>query len=273
MRSDFVPQAVSRAVRAVALLTATMLALATLPSCAYPRRSTSLSVVRAGGADTSSSMPADVWQLTIVSGQVPQQSRGAIGWDGTDGLPDPFVRVYRNDELVYETSTLEDTLTPEWNVTLPRNFYAPRDATLRFEMWDRDEVGEDPIGMYRNRGLPGNAVTDADARMLLDNGAQLVVRLAPAQAHRGLGINVYEVHEDALVVIEAETHSPAGRAGIVPGDAILAIGGQAVSALGPNRAPGALSMAGERHETLRVRNARGDVREIELDRGYTWLTM
>ncbi|UJR85416.1 PDZ domain-containing protein [Sandaracinus amylolyticus] len=239
--------------------------------CAYPRRTTSLSPVRS--TVTSTSSPSDVWALTVASASVPPRSRGALAWDGTDGLPDPFVRIYRNDVLIYESETRNDTLTPEWNVVLPRNLYAPSDATFRFEVWDRDEVGADPIGIFRHRGLPPNVLPGADARVLLDSGAQLALRLASPQAHHGVGVRLYEVRGDALVVVEVETHSPAGRAGLRPGDAIVAIGGQSVSGLGSQRAPGALSMAAERRERLRVRGERGDTREVELDQGFTWLTM
>lgn len=246
-----------------------MLALAL--GCAYPRRTTSLVPVRE--VMRTQSTPADVWTLTIVGAQIPPQQRGARPWDEGGGLPDPYVRIYRDGELVFETPTASDTLQPEWNVTLPRNLYAPGDRSFRFEMWDRDEVGSDPIGIYRNRGLPSNVVPDADARILLEGGAQLALRLSPPRAHRGVGIRLYEMHDDALVVLEVETHSPAGRAGIAPGDAIVAIGGEAVSALGSARAAGALSMAAERRAVLRVRNGRGEARDVTLDGGYVWLTM
>jgi hypothetical protein len=250
-----------------------ILAAATF-GCAYPRRATSLVPVRADHASSSSSStPAEVWSLVITSAVVPQLSRGALVWDGEDGLPDPFVRVYRDDVLVFESATLDDTLTPAWNVVLPRNLYAPHAATYRFELWDRDDVGADPIGMYRNYGLPDNALPGADARILMEGGAQLAFRIEPPVAHRGVGIRLYELRGDTLLVIEVETHSPAGRAGIVSGDEIIGIGGHGVASLGSQRAPGALSMAAERGESLRVRNARGEVREVELDGSLVWLTM
>jgi hypothetical protein len=242
--------------------------------CAYPRRGTSLVPVRSDlAAAASSSAPADVWSLVVVSAVVPPQSRGALAWDGSDGLPDPFLRVYRDDVLVFESPSVSDTLTPEWNVTLPRNFYAPGHASYRFELWDRDDVGADPIGIYRNRGLPENLLPGADARVLMDSGAQLAMRLAPPVAHRGVGVRLYEVRGDVLVVLEVETHSPAGRAGIVSGDEIMAIGGRSISSLGQQGAPGALSMAADRGERIRVENARGEVREVVFDAGLTWLTM
>lgn len=249
---------------------ALLLALLAL-GCAYPRRTTSLSPVRSTVQSTSS--PADVWSLTVVGANIPPQNRGALAWDGSDGLPDAFVRIYRGEELVWESETIDDSLSPEWNATLPRNLYAPSDVMFRFEVWDRDEVGGDPVGIFRHRGLPPNVVPGADARIMLDSGAQLALRLAPAQAHHGVGVRLYEVRGDSLAILEVETHSPAGRAGLRPGDEVIAIGGQSVSSLGAQRAPGALSMASERREALRVRGERGEVREVQLDQGFTWLMM
>ncbi|MDX2089611.1 MAG: PDZ domain-containing protein [Kofleriaceae bacterium] len=240
-------------------------------ACAYPRRSTALSPVRA--AAESSTTPTDVWALTIVAARIPPRSRGGLAWDGTDGLPDAFVRIYRNDQLVFESPAANDSLSPEWELRLPRNFFTPADASYRFELWDRDDIGADPIGMYRNRSLPPNLVADADASLMLEGGAQLMLRLSNPQAHSGVGISLYELRGDALVVVEVETHSPAGRAGLAPGDAIVAIGGETVSDLGPQGAPGALSMAAQRQQRLRVRGSNGQMREVDLDRGYTWLSM
>ena len=239
--------------------------------CAYPRRSTSLSPLH--GRTESDTTPADLWSLTLASAQIPPRARGGRGWDGDSGLPDPFLRIYRDGVLVWESPAVQDSLTPEWNAELPHNFLAPRSAELRFELWDRDEIGADPIGALESRGLPQNVVVGADARVMLEGGAQLSLDLGEPHAHHGVGIRLYEVRGDALVVLEVETYSPAGRAGILPGDAIVRIGEQTVAALGMQRAPGALSMAAEHHESLWVRNARGQTREVPLDRGYTWLAM
>ncbi len=243
-----------------------------LAACAYPRRSTSLSPVR-HATITTTDAPADIWRLRIVGAVIPPRSRGDLAWDGSDGLPDPFVRVYRDDALVYETPTLQDTLAPEWDAALPENLHAPSNAVFRFEIWDRDELGADPVGIFRHRGLPANVVPGADARVMMESGAQLSLHLGPPMPHRGVGIRTFEVRGDSLVIVEIETYSPAARAGLVPGDTIVAIGGQPVSALGSQRAPGALSMAGDRHQDLRVRGADGRERDVSLDRGFTWIVM
>lgn len=242
-----------------------------LAGCAYPRRTTSLTAA-VGTVDTSGA-PANVHSLRIVSARVPEQGRGARSWDDDGGLPDPMVRIYRDDELIYESSVEEDTLRPAWDERIPRNFYARPDATYRFEVWDNDDIGADPIGIRTSHGLPPNVVEGAETRLLMESGATLVLQLERPQGHRGIGITLYELRPEALVVLEVETHSPAGRAGIVPGDEILTIGEQSVRAMGQQRAAGALSMAAERHQTLVIRDIRGETRNIELDNEPTWLLL
>jgi predicted metalloprotease with PDZ domain len=88
-----------------------------------------------------------------------------------------------------------------------------------------------------------------------------------------VGVRLFEVHGSDLQIVEVEPFSPAARADLVAGDRIVAIGGQTVSQLGSQRASGALSMAAERQEALRVVNAQGTERTVTLDRGYVWLIL
>lgn len=243
-----------------------------VPSCAYPRRATSLSEVHtsAGGVGE----PANVYWMTIVSAQVPERNRGNSNWDDGGGRPDPFVRVYRDDVLVFESSTQDDTITPAWNQDLPQNIEIPPNASFRLEVWDRDAVGADPIGIYRGHGRPPNALPGVDARILLEGESYLTIHLEEPHAHRGIGISGFEVRGDELVVVSVLAHSPAARAGIVAGDRIVSIGGRSVADLGAQQATGALSMAAERHQDLSVISAnQTQAHDVELDHGYVWLTM
>ncbi|HEY8428777.1 MAG TPA: PDZ domain-containing protein [Sandaracinaceae bacterium] len=241
-------------------------------ACVYPRRGTSLSPVRREGA-ASVSAPADLWQLTLVSAQITPRKRGNLPWDEGGGEPDPFVRVYRGEELLFESPTIEDAREPEWNVTLPRNVRIPRDRPLRFEVWDRDTVGADPIGQIRTHGLPVNAMPGADARLLLEGGSYLTIRVAPPLPHRGTGIEEYEMRPDALVVIRVLAYSPAQRAGLESGDAIVAIDDRRIADMESSQAASALSMASHRRSRLTVRGADGRERTVQLDRDFVWLTM
>lgn len=251
---------------------AAALALALASGCVYPRRGTSLSPVRQEGAATLSA-PADIWQLTLVGAHITPRKRGDLPWDDGGGEPDAFARVYRGEELLFETPVIEDSREPTWNATLPRNARLPRDTPLRFEVWDRDAVGSDPVGQLRTNGLPVNAVPGADARLLLEGDSYLTIRVTPPRPHRGTGIAEYEVRPDALVVLRVLSYSPAQRAGLQPGDAVVAIGETRVSAMNDAQAASALSMASHRQSQLTVRNAAGRERTVQLDRDFVWLTM
>lgn len=240
--------------------------------CAYPRRSTSLAPSQRGETSTA---PDFIWQIEVVEAVVPPRQRSGSNWDeDEDSKPDPFVRIYRNDELVWESDVVQDSLEPRWNARLERNVRLAPENDLRIELWDRDRaVGSDPIGTWRSRGLPATALPDADSRINLEGGAQVVLRLHRPQAHRGVGIQLYEVRSDSLVVLEIIEHSPAGRAGIQPGDRIVAIGDKQVTDLGEARAASELSLAADRDSRLTVLKPTGARSQVELDSGLVWLTM
>lgn len=240
--------------------------------CIYPRRSTSLTPVARTDAGMISA-PSDIWQLTIVGAEISPRKRGDLPWDEGGGAPDVFVRVYRGEALLFETPVEGDSHTPAWGATLPSNVHLPPGTALRFEVWDQDTVGADPVGQLRSRGLPQNAIPDADARLLLEGGSYVTIRVSAPRPHRGVGIEQYEVRPDALVVMRVATHSPASRARLVPGDAILAIGDRQVSAMTDAEAASALSMASQRQSALTVRGANGREREVQLDRDFLWQTM
>lgn len=242
-----------------------------VPGCIYPRRSTSLSAVRVAPGTASIGAPAGVVSLTVVSAQVVPMRRGAMTWDEGGGAPDCFVRIYRNESLVYESPTVADTTTPTFDATLPENLLIPASARIRIEVWDRDTLGADPVGIWRGVGLPDNASSGVEARVMLEGGSYVAIRTGPPTPMRGVGIRTFEIRPGELVVVDVEPYSPAGRAGIVSGDRIVAIGTRLVSTLTASTATGALSMAADRREPLRLRNAAGEERVVELDRGYTYL--
>lgn len=244
---------------------------AAVAACAYPRRSTSLSPAQ--DAERLGA-PAHVWQMRFASATVPPKRPGGLDWDSGGGLPDVVARLYRDGELVFETPVQQDTLTPTFDASLPHNVWLPPSRELRLELWDQDQGPTDqPIGIWRGQGLPPNALPDANARVNMANGASLTFRIAAPAAHRGLGIDQYELRGDTLRILRVIEHSPAGRAGITRGDDIIAIGDQTVEDLEEAGAASALSMAADRQQSLRVRKPDGQEEVIELDRGYVWLTM
>jgi membrane-associated protease RseP (regulator of RpoE activity) len=248
-----------------------ILSLLIFSGCVYAHRGTSLSVVH--GETRSMSAPENICSLTIVGANITPRKPGNLSWDDGEGLPDTFVKIFRNNVLVHATSERPDSLSPEWNETLPRNLSVPTDSELRFEVWDSDTIGADPVGIYSHRGLPDTAVEDNDARLMLENGSFLTVRVGLPIAHRGVGIPEYELRPDGLVVVRIEPNSPASRADIVPGDRIVAIGGRRLAQLDDATKASAISMAHSRSEALEIVGADGRTRNVRLDDGFVWLTM
>ena len=238
--------------------------------CVYPRRSTSLSTVPAARASRMGA-PADVWQLTFVEAHVRPRKSGDLSWDEEEGLPDVYVRFMRDGEVIFETQTVADSLNPQWNESPEHNIRLSSQSQVRIEVWDRDLVGGDPVGIYNQRGLPDMAIEGAEARILLEGGSWLTIRRSAPQPHRGLGISQYELRPDRLIVVEVMPYSPASRAGLEAGDAITAIGEQTVADLNNGQAASALSMSATRHSSITYeRGTRTET--VELDRGFVWQT-
>lgn len=238
-----------------------------LSGCAFPRRSTSLSTVRQA---PESGVPNGLWRLRLVRAEIPPVDRSGRPWDEDGSMADPVLRLYRGDELVFETDALEDEREPRWDITT-ENLLFPSTQEVRVELWD-DEALPTPIGVYRGRGVPTGALPGATTTLRLDGGATVDIVLEVPEAHRGTGVSLFEVRSDSLVLVEVLRHSPAGRAGLREGDAIIAIDGESVATLGGAAAASRLSMANSRRSTLRVRHGNGREEEVSIDGGFTWLS-
>jgi len=244
-------------------------------SCAYPRRTTSLAPATDTGT-SAISYPEHVWRLEFVETVVPPRQRSGLPWDDDEaeetGGPDPYVRILRNGKLLFASEPLENTFQAEFEVEVPGNLRLPPTAQLQVEVWDADRgivSNDDPIGVWRNRGLPANAVPDGDLRLRLDSGVTLIVRVRHPKPYRGIGVTTYEVRDESFRIVEIVEDSPVGRAGIEEGDTVVAIDGESITSLGDARAATAFSLAAERGFTLTVERD-GVAEDVLLDDGYVW---
>ncbi len=241
--------------------------------CGYPVRSTPLWPVR-GGDRSTLDRPEHIRSLTVVGAELPPRKRGGLPWDEDGSGPDPFLRIYRNGQLLWESPVRRNTRAPRWNYTFPKAVRLPPDASLRVELWDADFPSADPAGVWSQQGLPAGLQEGFGMRLQLEGGAVVTLRLGPPVPMRGTGIARYEVRPDDLLVLDVLPDSPASRAGVRPGDRIVAIGGRPVSQVGVERAVGLLARAGRRSGvTLRLRRPSGRVRTVTLDGGFVWPTM
>ena len=234
-------------------------------ACAYPRRTTGLTPV--AGASTADAPPA-LYRLFVEGAQVPPRQRSGLSWDD-EGGPDPYVRVVREDSVLFETEPATDTLSPTFDAECPGNVRLASES-LRFELWDADDGSDDPIGIWQGQGLPASTVVGARTRLRTDTVAEIFVRIEEPIAHRGTGILSYEVRGDGFEVVEVAPFSPAGRAGVRAGDRVVAVGGQLLHTASEADGASRLSLAVERNDSLTIRRD-GLQREVALDQGYVWL--
>jgi hypothetical protein len=247
-----------------------LLALCVISGCAYPRRTTLVHAAPASAEPVDT--PGGLWSIRLVDAQLPEMKGGGVPWDSDGTGPDPYIRLVIDGRVVWESPVQKDTLNPQWNVTLPRSVRVPAGSKFRLELWDEDAASADPAGAFAHQGLPANALPNAKARLSLDNLGTVTITISAPKPMKGLGI-AYEQHSDALLVMAVEAFSPAARAGIEVGDRVVAIGETRVEQLTAARAASDLSLAVDRGSALTVADKRGKEREVNLDRGYLWLTM
>jgi hypothetical protein len=249
-----------------------ILALAVASGCAYPRRETLSYPAPASVEGTRpQDQPSGMYSIRLIGAELPPYKGAGLPWDPDGTPPDPYLKLILGDRVVWESPVQEDTLRPEWNVTLPRNIFVNANTRFRIEMWDRDGASSDPAGSVQRMGVPTNALLDAAARLPLDNLGAVTVMLSSPRPSRGVGLR-YEVHDDGLLVLEVEPFSPAARAGVKKGDLITKIGDSSVEAVGANKAASELSLASDRGYQLTLSNGKHE-RTAKIDRDFLWLTM
>lgn len=213
-----------------------------------------------------------MWTMELISAELPPRKPTGLAWDDDGSDPDPYVRIYVGDRMVWESPTLENTSRPVWNAMLPYNVVFPKGARFRLEVRDRDSaVTSDPMGSLTREGLPGNLLPNANARLMLDTLANVTMRISDPRPHAGVGLTV-EVHSDELLVLEVAPYSPAQRAGLHAGDRIVAIGPERVMHLSDQDAFSRLSLASDRGSVLWVKSAdnASPERKVVLDKQPLW---
>jgi len=241
-------------------------ALSLLPGCAYPTRATPLTAVMHSPVDRST-QPDNLWQLQVVDAQIPRQTRTGQSWDDEGGGPDVYFVLAIKGEERWRTDVREDDFRPKFPNPSP-NLRFDRSARVRIELWDRDGVGADPIGIYEGKVL-SEVFIDADSTVTLDGGATVTLRLRKPEPRAGTGIAEYELRPSALVVRAVLPNSPAARGGLRDGDRIVAIDGKAIAGLSEAAADSALALASQRASKLTAERD-GKRRTVQLDKGYVW---
>lgn len=236
-----------------------------LIACAYPRRATPLTPVD----ETDRFAPSETYTLKLISAELPPKRKGDLSWDD-DGPPDAYLKIFRDGELIFESTTTYNTNSPQWNYAAQENLYLPSSATFRFELWDRDDVDSDPAGVWSGSGLPASALPGATAHLDLEGGATVAFEISAPTAYRGTGVPSYEIRSDEVLALEVLPNSPAGRAGLKAGDKIIQIGARTVNEMTDAQVTSALSLAGQEKATMIVITKTKERKELQLDNGKSY---
>jgi hypothetical protein len=202
-----------------------------LGACAavYPELQTPL---RSAEGRQAEAPPKDLRWIAFKGATVPAETRDGRKWGGDLGrkAPDPYAVLFVNGKLLLKTPAQGGTLTPTWPDGPAGNFRIKKGDHFRVELWDSNTISDHPIGVKDVGSLDDSVDVSGEADIECDSGAQVRVAFEPPHARLGLGF-YYELRIGEVFVTRVYEESPAGRAGIKPGDQILALDGKAVSGL------------------------------------------
>ena len=140
--------------------------------------------------------------------------------------PDPFAKLFLGEEEIVRTPVQSNTLTPTWPDGVKSNYRVPKGSVLRVELWDKNPINNHPICVWDIKH-PHREAQQGSLDILCDSGAKVRLAIAPAKAKIGVGF-YYELRTQDVYVSRVVAESPAARAGVKPGDRIMAIQGKDV---------------------------------------------
>lgn len=270
------PFPLPRATRRETLLAALAMASAGAASigagsgCAaiYPELGTRTDPAPAGRLDPPP--PDDLRWLAFESAEIPATTRDGRKWGRSgEGLPDAVARLFVNDAEVLRSEPAPKTLNPRFTGRW-RNLPLKLGDRVRVELWDSDPLNDRAIGKQSTRVTP-EMLSDGRWRASFDMGGSVTLVVQPAHALWGLGF-WYELRQGAARVTRLYAHSPASRAGLRKGDAIVAIGPTDVAVMTADEVRSAINAPPPDGLVLTVRHADGATLEAKVVPGPIYPT-
>jgi hypothetical protein len=215
--------------------------------------------------------PDDLRWLAFESAEIPPTTRDGRRWGRTgSGLPDAVARLFVNDVEVLRTDPAPKTLNPRFDRERSGNFPLKPGDALRVELWDSDPLNDRAIGKQATRVTP-EMLSDARWRARFDMGGSVTLLVEPAHAIWGLGF-WYELRQGAASVTRLLDNSPASRAGLRKGDAIVAIGPTDVAVMTPDEVRSAINAPPPDGLGLTVRHLAGATLKTKVVPGPIYAT-
>jgi hypothetical protein len=209
--------------------------------------------------------PYVVW-VTVDGGEVPARTRDGRRWrESASGAPSPFALVFVNGRELMRTGTRPATFAPRWADAPRGNYRFNAGDRVRVEMWDAGLVNR-PICVQEIGPVNERWADEGRVEARCPDGSSVELRWEPAHGRHGYGFG-YEFRTYDVFVSRVLAESPAGRAGLRPGDQLVALGGRPVKAMKAGEVQSYLNAPRAEGVRLGVKRPDGTAAQIDLKEG------
>jgi len=207
--------------------------------------------------------PDDYVYLYFKSARMPPKTRDGRAWGKEkDSLPSPYAILFMDGVELFRTQVESNTLEPTWPEQKKANYRVRDDTKLKVEIWDDHGLFPHPICQKEIRRV--SSYTDiGEVEVDCSGGGSFVLAIEPAHALWGLGL-YYELQTSSVAVSRVIEASPAGWAGLKPGDQILEIMDEPVSKLDSGQIQSMIRVNASKGLELKVRTGEGAPRKVTL---------
>jgi PDZ domain-containing protein len=171
-----------------------------------------------------------------------------------------------NGKLLLKTPVQGGTLAPTWPEGPAGNFRLKETDRFRVELWDSNTINDHPIGVKEMGRLEDDVERSGEADVECDSGAHVRIAFEPAHGRLGLGF-YYELRIGEVYVTRMYQESPAGRAGIKPGDQIMMLDGKKVASMKADEVKSVLNTPHMNGLALTIRRPGGEEQALTLKEG------
>ncbi|MGC4065390.1 MAG: PDZ domain-containing protein [Polyangiaceae bacterium] len=228
----------------------------------YPELSTPIHN-RADDQPLEPAPPPDVFYVAVKSAHIPAKTRDGRRWDKLGGAaPDVYAILFIDRVEVARTIVVPDSFDPSWSDPKPTNYKLPAGTELEVELWDDNALVSHPICKQTIKGIEEVAAV-GETELHCDSGASVVVAVTEPKAKIGIGL-YYENRGKEAYVTRVIAASPAGRAGLHPGDRVVTVRGRAVASLTKGELESILNSGAKTGISVEVASQDGRTRKVEL---------
>jgi membrane-associated protease RseP (regulator of RpoE activity) len=210
--------------------------------------------------------PETIRWVRVVSARVPEKNRGGRSWQANGNAADAYAKVYVNEREIFRTAVAPNTLEPTWPKGPMGNFKFGRGDKLGVELWDANPLNDKPICIQQIGSIDDEALHDKIVRVLCEGGGEVIIAFEPAHAVQGAGL-WYELRLDSTFITRLLQGSPAERAGLLPGDEILSIGGRPVKDMSSDEVQSRFTAIPVAGLALKIKHPDGTSLDVTLKEG------